>query len=105
MNLNRSGCSILSDRIFTSGWRLVATTLVIVTIMATSVYAQRPATPRTLSEQEVKRQDTAFVPKNALDCSQKPTQAEVNTANLVYQDYYMSAKRAVSIGIPIVNAS
>jgi hypothetical protein len=47
----------------------------------------------------------AFVSKGDLQCSPIPTQDEVNTANAFYQDYYMSAKRAASLGIPIVNAS
>lgn len=38
-------------------------------------------------------------------CSPPPTQTEINTAELHYQDYYMSAKRAASLGIPLVNAS
>jgi hypothetical protein len=105
MNLDRSVRSTLSNQIFKSGSSLITNGLVIVTILVSTVYAQRPAAQRTMSEQEVKRQDTAFAPRNALDCSQKPTQAEINTADLIYQDYYMSAKRAASIGIPIVNAS
>jgi hypothetical protein len=36
-------------------------------------------------------------------CNPVPTQAEINTAEMNYQDYYMSAKRALSLGIPIVN--
>jgi hypothetical protein len=53
----------------------------------------------------MKQQDTAFRANTAVECSPKPTQNDVNTAELTYQDYYMSAKRAASLGIPIVNAS
>jgi hypothetical protein len=74
-------------------------------ILVTTVYGQQPATPSAASEQETTPPHTALVSSSALDCSQKPTQDEINTANLIYQDYYMSAKRAASIGIPIVNAS
>ena len=105
MNLNRTVRSSLSDQLFKSGLNFITNGVVIATILLATVYAQRPATSGAMSEQDVKRQDTAFSPRNALDCSQKPTQAEINTADLIYQDYYMSAKRAASIGIPIVNAS
>lgn len=48
----------------------------------------------------------AFVVKpDTPQCSPIPTQAEINTAELHYQDYYMSAKRAASLNIFIVNAS
>lgn len=73
---------------------------------------QRPAelTPAEFDRrfpQEQTSRSKAFVAARAqvAQCAAIPTQAEVNTAQLSYQDYYMSAKRAASIGIPIVNAS
>jgi hypothetical protein len=105
MNLKRNARFIFSNRTSTLETRFVANGLAIVMILVSTVYGQQPATPRAASDQEEKRQDTAFVSRSGLDCSQKPTQDEINTANLIYQDYYMSAKRAASIGIPIVNAS
>jgi len=48
----------------------------------------------------------AFIPKaDTPKCSPIPTQAEVNTSQLHYQDYYMSSSQAVSLNIPVVNAS
>ena len=83
---------------------VVAAALCALTLISNG-YAQRARGREALSQQEIKRQDTAFAPKNGLECSPIPTQDQVNTAILSYQDYYMSAKRAASIGIPIVNAS
>ena len=38
-------------------------------------------------------------------CDPVPTQAQINTATGQYRDYYLSAKRAASLGVSVVNAS
>lgn len=56
--------------------------------------------------QESSSRNRAFLANPlAPQCTTPPTQTEVNTAQLSYQDYYMSAKRAASLQIPVVNAS
>src|SRR5438552_2928871 len=74
--------------------------------------APAPGGPTILSDAEFTKKYEAPTPLRAfneppsnLECNPKPTQDEINSAQGVYQDYYMSAKRAASIGIPIVNAS
>lgn len=57
--------------------------------------------------QEATSTNRAFtdLPGSRLACASIPTQSEINSAEMTYQDYYMSAKRAASLNIPIVNAS
>jgi hypothetical protein len=75
---------------------------------------QRATGPRILTDAEFRQQFPKEISsplralldtQTVLECSPKPTQDEINTTQGLYQDYYMSAKRAASVGIPIVNAS
>src|SRR6266705_470331 len=74
--------------------------LIAPSMLSTTAHAQRPN-----AEASRKQDDNAYVSRNGLECSPKPTQDEVNTAELAYQDYFLSSTRAASLGIPIVNAS
>jgi hypothetical protein len=69
------------------------------TVLTTSEFEQK-------LPQEMTSPLRAFIATHSTpQCSPTPTQAEVNNAELNYQDYYMSASRAASIHIPIVSSS
>lgn len=90
----------------------------VVAVLLVSACTPEPSAPtkgpRILTDTEFKQQfakeinspASAFIEtRGEPECSPKPTQDEVNTTQGVYQDRFMSAKRAASVGIPIVNAS
>ena len=90
---------------------------VVFLLLAASCGAPAPSAligPRILTEaefeqefaQELQSPKVALIASRSIpECSPQPTQHEVNTTQGMYQDSYMSAKRAASVGIPIVNAS
>ncbi len=93
-----------------SGNTLTAAVMIIATVVLATGNPQKPMQsdrPRSMSEDEFRRQfkQNAYVERLGLECNPKPTQDEVNTAELGYSDLYLSAKRAASLGVPIVNAS